>query len=30
MVLIGVIGLVLDLAVRRLERLEEVRWGFPR
>jgi NitT/TauT family transport system permease protein len=30
MVLIGLIGLVLDLAVRRLERLDEVRWGFPR
>ena len=30
MVLIGVIGLVLDLAVRRLERLDEVRWGFQR
>lgn len=30
MVLIGLIGLILDLAVRRLERLEEVRWGFNR
>jgi len=30
MVLIGLIGLVLDLAMRRLERLPEVRWGFPR
>jgi NitT/TauT family transport system permease protein len=30
MVLIGLIGLILDLAVRRLERLDEVRWGFPR
>ena len=30
MILIGLIGLVLDLAVRRLERLDEVRWGFPR
>lgn len=28
MVLIGVIGLLLDLAVRRLERLDEVRWGI--
>ena len=30
MVLIGLIGLVLDLGMRRLERLPEVRWGFPR
>jgi NitT/TauT family transport system permease protein len=30
MVLIGLIGLILDLAIRRLERLDEVRWGFPR
>jgi len=28
MVLIGLIGLTLDLLVRRLERLDEVRWGF--
>ncbi|MFL6290442.1 MAG: ABC transporter permease [Thermoanaerobaculia bacterium] len=28
MVMIGLIGLVLDVLVRRLERLEEVRWGF--
>jgi NitT/TauT family transport system permease protein len=28
MVMIGLIGLVLDILVRRLERLEEVRWGF--
>ena len=28
MVLIGLIGLALDLLVRRLERLDEVRWGF--
>jgi NitT/TauT family transport system permease protein len=28
MVVIGLIGLVLDLLIRRLERLEEVRWGF--
>jgi len=28
MVLIGLIGLVLDLLVRRLERMDEVRWGF--
>ena len=28
MVLIGLIGLTLDFLVRRLERLEEIRWGF--
>lgn len=28
MVMIGVIGLILDLLVRRLERFEEVRWGY--
>jgi len=28
MVLIGAIGLVLDLLVRRLERFDEVRWGY--
>ena len=28
MVMIGLIGLVLDSLVRRLERLDEVRWGF--
>jgi len=28
MVLIGLIGLVLDILVRRLERLRSVRWGF--
>jgi NitT/TauT family transport system permease protein len=28
MLLIGVIGLGLDLLVRRLERLKSVRWGF--
>jgi NitT/TauT family transport system permease protein len=28
MVIIGVIGLVLDLLVRRLERFEEVSWGY--
>lgn len=28
MVLIGIIGLVLDVLVRRLEGLDEVRWGF--
>jgi NitT/TauT family transport system permease protein len=28
MVLIGLTGLVLDFLVKRLERLEEVRWGF--
>lgn len=30
MVLIGLIGLVLDFLVRRLELLDEVRWGFNR
>lgn len=30
MVLIGIIGLILDFLVRRLERIEEVRWGFNR
>jgi len=30
MVLIGLIGLVLDLLVRRLQNLDEVRWGFSR
>jgi NitT/TauT family transport system permease protein len=29
MLLIGVIGLALDLAARRVERLRPVRWGFP-
>ena len=28
MVLIGLIGLALDIAIRRLERLKSVRWGF--
>ncbi len=28
MVLIGVIGLILDLLVRQLERFDEVRWGY--
>lgn len=28
MAMIGVIGLVLDLLVRRLERFDEVRWGY--
>jgi NitT/TauT family transport system permease protein len=28
MVIIGVIGLVLDLLVRQFERLDEVRWGY--
>jgi NitT/TauT family transport system permease protein len=28
MVVIGLIGLVLDLLVRRLERFEEVGWGY--
>jgi NitT/TauT family transport system permease protein len=30
MVLIGLIGLVLDYLIRRLQNLEEVRWGFSR
>lgn len=30
MILIGLIGLTLDFLVRRLERLDEVRWGFSR
>lgn len=30
MVLIGLIGLVLDILVRRLQNLDEVRWGFSR
>ena len=28
MVLIGAIGLILDLLVRRLEKFDEVRWGY--
>ncbi len=28
MLLIGVIGLILDLAFRRLERIKSIRWGF--
>jgi NitT/TauT family transport system permease protein len=28
MVLIGIIGLLLDVTVRRLERFDEVRWGY--
>jgi NitT/TauT family transport system permease protein len=28
MVLIGIIGLVLDLLIRQLEKFEEVRWGY--
>ena len=30
MVLIGFIGLMLDFSVRRLERIDQVRWGFNR
>ncbi|HYP25618.1 MAG TPA: ABC transporter permease [Blastocatellia bacterium] len=30
MVMIGLIGLVLDFMVRRLEKLDEVQWGFNR
>jgi len=29
MVLIGAIGLVLDIIVRRMERFDQVRWGYP-
>jgi NitT/TauT family transport system permease protein len=29
MLMIGVIGLLLDLLARRIERLRPVRWGFP-
>jgi NitT/TauT family transport system permease protein len=28
MVLIGVIGLVLDLFIRQLEKFDQVRWGY--
>jgi NitT/TauT family transport system permease protein len=28
MILIGVIGLALDLAIRRAEKLKSLRWGF--
>jgi len=30
MVMIGLIGLILDLLVRQLEKFDEVRWGYPR
>ena len=30
MVMIGLIGLVLDLLVRQIEKLDEVRWGYAR
>jgi NitT/TauT family transport system permease protein len=30
MVAIGILGVALDLAVRQLEKLDEIRWGFPR
>lgn len=29
MITIGLIGIVLDFGMRRLERFDEVRWGFP-
>lgn len=29
MITIGIIGILLDLGMRRLETLDEVRWGFP-
>jgi len=28
MLMIGLIGLLLDLLIRRLERFEEVKWGY--
>jgi NitT/TauT family transport system permease protein len=28
MVIIGIIGLILDLLVRQVERLDEVKWGY--
>jgi NitT/TauT family transport system permease protein len=28
MLLIGVIGLILDIMIRRMERFDEVRWGY--
>jgi NitT/TauT family transport system permease protein len=28
MLMIGVIGLILDIGVRRLERFKSIRWGF--
>lgn len=30
MLCIGLVGVALDVLVRRLERLDEVRWGFPK
>jgi NitT/TauT family transport system permease protein len=30
MIVIGVIGIVLDLLIRKLERFDEVRWGYAR
>jgi NitT/TauT family transport system permease protein len=30
MVVIGIIGIVLDFAIRRLERFDEVRWGYAK
>lgn len=30
MIVIGVIGIVLDLLIRRLERFDEVRWGYAK
>jgi NitT/TauT family transport system permease protein len=29
MIIIGLIGVVLDIGMRKLERFDEVRWGFP-
>jgi NitT/TauT family transport system permease protein len=30
MICIGLIGILIDVAVRRLERMDEVRWGFSK
>ncbi len=30
MIVIGIIGIALDFGMRRLERLDEVRWGYPK
>jgi len=29
MITIGIIGVGLDFLIRRLEKFDEVRWGFP-
>lgn len=28
MIVIGIIGIILDLLIRRLEKFDEVRWGY--